>query len=131
MPSSRRRLRRIVRRFSRNALGFMTDWSIPNWQDPWDPAAEVLYLRSLATLVETRWPHLQCRPDFSTEGAAFVEFHAGDTCVGRACVSVLEQGQPHFSCYLGAAEDEFHGCSIEAAASVVGHYLDALPDVDA
>lgn len=109
----------------------MTDWSIPNWGEPWDPAAEVPHLRSLATAIESRWPHLECKPDFSTEGAAFVEFFAGSICIGRACVSVLEPGEPRFSCYLGAAEDEFHGYNLQAAASVVGYYSNALPDTGA
>lgn len=80
----------------------MNDWSIPEWGEPWDPAAEIPYLRSV-----------------------------DDTCIGHACVSVLEPDRPHFSCYLGAAEDEFHGYNIRAAASVVGHYMDAMPDAEA
>jgi hypothetical protein len=109
----------------------MTDWSIPNWGELWEPATEIPYLRLLAELVELRWPNIHCKPDFSTEGAAFVEFITGKICIGRACVSVLEPEQPHFSCYLGKTEDEFHGYNIEAAAAIVGHYFDALPDAEA
>lgn len=108
----------------------MTDWSIPNWGEPWQPEVEIPLLRALATLVESRWPHIRCAPDFATVGAAFIEFYTNDVCIGRACVSVLESGVPHFSCYLGATEDEFQGYNIEAAASVVGHYSDALPSVE-
>ena len=106
----------------------MTLWTIPDWMERWGVASEILHLRALASLVEVRWPRIECRPDFSTEGCAFVEFHLDDVCTGRACVSVVGPALPHFSCYLGAHEDEFHGYNIDAAAAVIGHYSDALPD---
>ena len=106
----------------------MNDWSIPDWGDPWEPSLEIPCLNALADLVESQWPHIRCMPDFTTTGAAFVEFHTGDICIGRACVSTLNPDKPFFSCYLGADEDEFHGYSMQAAASVVGHYINELPD---
>jgi hypothetical protein len=106
----------------------MTDWSVPNWGDQWEPEVEVPLLRELANLVEAQWPHIRCRPDFTTVGSAFVEFLVKDLVIGRACVSALDPTAPLFSCYLGAAEDEFHGSNMAAAASVIGHYSSALPE---
>lgn len=108
----------------------MADWSIPNWGEPWQPEVEVPLLQSLASEVTSRWPHIQCRPDFTTVGSAFVEFFSGSVCVGRAYVSVIDRAAPYFSCYLGASEDEFHGHNTHALAALVGHYHDGLPDGD-
>lgn len=107
----------------------MTDWSVPNWE-PWEPDIEVPLLQALAAKVAAAWPHIEGRPDFSTVGAAVVEFFSGPVCIARACVSALDPSAPLFSCYLGALEDEFHGHNIEAIASLVGHYTDALPDTE-
>lgn len=90
----------------------MTDWSIPNLSEPWDPAAEIPYLCLLTALVEFRWPRFLSNSNFSIEGAFVEIFFACNVCNGQACVYVLDSGEAHFSCYLRNAEDKFHDYSI-------------------
>lgn len=106
----------------------MLDWVIPAPVGPWECIEEELpWLRRMAMLVEQQWPDVQCHADFQTPGCAFVNFFRDSVLVGRACVSVIDESEPHFSVYLGSNEDEFHGRNLLAAVSTVGCYVDSLP----
>jgi len=105
----------------------MTQWTIPDWPEPFDPGYEVPHLKALALEISSRFPAIECLPNFSVEGCAFVTFHKAGILIGRACVAEHDSGDPFFSAYFGSDTDEFHGFQRESIIQLAAIYETRLP----
>ena len=105
----------------------MDNWEIPNWREPWEPEYEIPILRELAQFIEQLDGSIKCLPDFEVEGCAFIQLFRNEKNIGRICLSKHESGEPFYSGYFGADEDEFHGFNQQAVAHAAIRYITELP----